>query len=206
VTSLHGDKLAHAQCATETDAPLSCREALSLQNSKHQLHFQQTVAQQAAAEVRSEAAKLLRQVSDQKLMSGSYKIVAKYENTAEKERLAREIREINFKLFQCQREKTAELAREETRQFISTLVKDGARAKEERGDEQLRQHVSDELSNMAKPVSPLFRNDYIHCSMVTSSSGVCVCVCVCVCARARVTRTRYIQAHSLPENKALSIR
>ena len=104
-------------------------------------------------------------------MSGSYKIVATYENTAEKERLTSEIRGINFKLSQSQREKTAELAREETRQFISTLVKDGARAKEERGDEQLKQHVSDELSNMAKPVSPLFRNDYIHCSIVTSSSG-----------------------------------
>jgi hypothetical protein len=63
VTLLH-DKLAHDQCATETDAPLSCREAPSLQNSEPQLHFQQTqnVARQAAAEVRSEAAKLLRQV------------------------------------------------------------------------------------------------------------------------------------------------
>ena len=83
-------------------------------------------------------------------MSGSYKIVTTYENTAEKERLAREIREINFKLSQSRRDKTAELAREETRQFISTLVKDGARAKQERGDQQLRQHVSDELSNMPK--------------------------------------------------------
>ena len=57
-----------------------------------------------------------------------------YENTSETESLTREIREINFKLSQSQGEKTTDLTREETRQFISTLVKDDTRTKEERGD------------------------------------------------------------------------